>query len=173
MTYIKNTTPVGVISACGTSTIPAGWLLLNGQTVTIANYPDLAAAFPTWVSGLNITLPDFRGYFLRGYGTNTDGTVSGTFLATQGYSTARPTTSFTTNTTGAHQHNLKQPGELDENQGWPASGFRAVWSTDRNGGTPSSQPVEFNGDHSHTITGGGDSETRPKNIAVNYIIKAR
>jgi len=30
-----------------------------------------------------------------------------------------------------------------------------------------------NGDHSHTVNGGGDNETRPKNIAVHYIIKAR
>ena len=29
------------------------------------------------------------------------------------------------------------------------------------------------GYHTHTITGGGDSETRPVNISVNYIIRAK
>lgn len=59
--------------------------------------------------------------------------------------------STTTSTNGSHSHNLRHSGELDETQGWPAGGFQAVWSTDRTGGTQSSNPMIANGDHSHSL----------------------
>jgi hypothetical protein len=31
--------------------------------------------------------------------------------------------------------------------------------------------MDSDGDHSHTITGGGDAETRPKTVFINYIFK--
>lgn len=56
--------PIGAIVAWNSSTMPSDgeWLECNGQTVSAANYPDYVARFGT-------TLPDYRGLFLRGYGS--------------------------------------------------------------------------------------------------------
>ena len=62
--------PAGAIMAFGMNSVPTGWLECNGQSTT--GYTALAA-----LVGANV--PDLRGYFVRGTGTNSDGTVSGAF----------------------------------------------------------------------------------------------
>jgi microcystin-dependent protein len=53
----------GDIKMTGLAAAPAGWLLLDGSTVTggAALYPALAAACPWLVSGADLHLPDCRG----------------------------------------------------------------------------------------------------------------
>jgi phage-related tail fiber protein len=53
--------PVGFPLPWPQATPPAGWLKCNGATFDKAKYPKLAAAYPTG------TLPDLRGYFIRGW----------------------------------------------------------------------------------------------------------
>ena len=53
--------PVGVPIPWPQATPPDGWIKCNGATFDKAKYPKLAAAYP---SG---TLPDLRGYFIRGW----------------------------------------------------------------------------------------------------------
>lgn len=53
--------PVGVPVPWPLATPPTGWLKCNGASFSLAQYPRLAAAYP---SG---TLPDLRGEFLRGW----------------------------------------------------------------------------------------------------------
>lgn len=53
--------PVGVPIPWPQATPPEGWIKCNGATFDKAKYPKLAAAYP---SG---TLPDLRGYFIRGW----------------------------------------------------------------------------------------------------------
>ena len=72
-------TPVGaVISVMGVSA-PANYLACNGQTVNIADYPELASYFEQQFGTANhfggdgtttFAVPDLRGEFLRGTGTN-------------------------------------------------------------------------------------------------------
>ena len=72
-------TPVGtVISVMGTSA-PANYLACNGQVVNIADYPELANYFYQQFGSKNkfggngtttFGIPDLRGEFLRGAGTN-------------------------------------------------------------------------------------------------------
>lgn len=53
---------VGMIAAFATATIPFGWIVLQGQTILQADYPELTNLVPsTWISGSNINLPDLRG----------------------------------------------------------------------------------------------------------------
>jgi microcystin-dependent protein len=68
-----------IVSYCLDVAVPAGWLLLNGQTVAQADYPELANVVPTsWISGSNIVLPDARNRFLVSSGPGlTTGTVGG------------------------------------------------------------------------------------------------
>ena len=67
-------TPVGTIQAYGGTTLPAGWLLCNGAELLISAYPELydviGDAFGTASDTDHFVLPDLRGEFLRGAGTN-------------------------------------------------------------------------------------------------------
>ena len=67
-------TPVGTTSAYPVSTAPAGWLECNGSYVAKTTYPNLYAFLKdgrsTCIYGetsSTFRLPDYRGYFLRGW----------------------------------------------------------------------------------------------------------
>jgi hypothetical protein len=71
--------PFGCINAYMGTVAPQGWLICNGQTVNITDYPELAAHFASQLGSSNVfggdgtttfAMPDLRGEFLRGSGTN-------------------------------------------------------------------------------------------------------
>lgn len=71
-------TPVGSVIAIMGVTAPANYLACNGQIVNVADYPELANYFEQQFgtkykfggSGTTFGIPDLRGEFLRGTGTN-------------------------------------------------------------------------------------------------------
>ena len=72
-------TPVGTIISVMGVTAPANYLACNGQVVNIADYPELADYFEAQFGSKNkfggdgtstFGIPDLRGEFLRGTGTN-------------------------------------------------------------------------------------------------------
>lgn len=72
-------TPVGTIISVMGVTAPANYLACNGQVVNIADYPELANYFYQQFGSKNkfggdgtttFGIPDLRGEFLRGTGTN-------------------------------------------------------------------------------------------------------
>jgi microcystin-dependent protein len=75
--------PAGAVQAFAMNSAPQGWLTANGSNVSRSTYSSLFAAIgTTYGSGDGSTtfaLPDLRGYFLRGSGTNSDGSAAGTF----------------------------------------------------------------------------------------------
>jgi len=163
--------PIGSIMAWPFATAPAGWLICDGSAVNATDYPELTTLLATNTDIKAGHLPDFRGSFLRGAGLNGNG-IWGDAAHTPGkwqdQSTARPNSGFTgtTNNTGSHDH------------GSGAGGYNNCWKGgDCNGSTymvRNDQRTGYGGAHDHTvtITGGGDAETRPKNWAVHWIIKA-
>lgn len=67
--------PIGsVIMYAGAASPPAGWLTCAGQSLLAADYPDLATVLGvTWGAGGGVgevRLPDLRGLFPKGAGTN-------------------------------------------------------------------------------------------------------
>lgn len=165
--------PGAIMPFANTLSSPTGWLLCDGGQYSRTDYLELFTAIGTTYGTGNgsttFNIPDLRGYFVRGSGTNSDGTGAGTLGVRQGQATALPSTPFTgaTTSTGAHSHAV-------------------IWSN--SAGAPDTYPYESgpnayatynipatgtNGGHSHTtsVTGGGDTETRPKNIAMPYYIK--
>ena len=186
-------TDIGVIAAFH-GTPPAGWLPLDGSSVTALTYPGLAAKYTAWVSGANIVLPDYRGYFLRGIGTNTDGTAgAATPGAKQTQSTALPAATMTAasagghvhtatfSTTGAHTHQYSDGGAGGN---WHHSGTGTTAGATRNTADISRTTVSsgahthaFNtasaATHTHSISTGGDTETKPSNITITWAVKAR
>ncbi len=79
--------PAGAVMPFAMNSAPAGWLAADGSVVpngsgavqgVTADFSALYAAVST-TFGTAGTLPDLRGYFVRGSGTNSDGTAAGTF----------------------------------------------------------------------------------------------
>jgi microcystin-dependent protein len=170
--------PPGAVMPFAMNVVPSGWLAANGSAVSRTLYPALFAAIGTLYGVGNgsttFALPDLRGYFVRGSGTNSDGTAAGTFGAKQAdafqghihaNSGGGAGGTFVTAVTGGTQSktNSADSGSNNMVKG-PVSGTSASvsWtqpaisgpSTDGTNGTPRTE-----------------SETRPRNIALLYCIK--
>ncbi len=130
------------------------WVLMDGRPVPESAYETLTG---------NANVPDVRGQFLRGFDNGSGIDAGRTFGSTQTDSTKVPNTGFTTASAGSHTHssNAYRSGTSNSNatrlQGWGTS----------DSGT---YTIGSAGAHTHAVTG-GDSETRPTNVAVNYFIK--
>ena len=173
--------PVGTVLHVAGGTAPAGWLIANGDTVpngtgtvqgVTANFASLYAALGTTYGGVGV-LPDLRGQFIRSWnsGANSGGGTSAldtgrTRGSDQTDATAAPNTAFTgsTNTTGSHSHSYDRTGENNANRDPGAA------ATNQGAGATNTSSA---GNHSHTVTisGGGDAETRPTNVALLAVIK--
>lgn len=155
----KITSSVGNICAFAGSSTP-DWLLCNGAAVSRSTYADLFAIIgTTWGSGDGINtfnLPDFRNYFISN-GSSIIGT-------TQAALTKLPVNPFTLPHT-SHSHNFEpNPTTVLDVLGQGSGVNYALLSP----GYPTSSAV-----HSHSSTSGGDSETRPNNVYVKYIIRVK
>lgn len=155
--------PAGVPQPWPLSTPPEGWIICNGQAFSPTNYPELALAYPS------ATLPDLRGEFIRGW-DNGRGVDSGrSILSSQGDAIR--------NITGQISPNLN-------------GGTSATWvgtDTGQAGGAllPRSNSINVLSLPNTVTTGNGGisfdasrvvptaSENRPRNIAFNYIVRAR
>jgi microcystin-dependent protein len=152
-------TPPGVVVAYMGATIPNGWLSCDGSTVTITQYQGLYSAigYKYGGSGVNFVLPNLNGMFLRGYSTNSVVDPEGPRLvgstqidSFQGHHHS-PAMSVNANTTGVGPSYILPTAT----GGGPFAGVPALDPCpDSSNGAPRAGP-----------------ETRPKNIAVNYIIK--
>ena len=138
-----------------------GWLPCFGQTVPVAAYPLLYDQIVNVYGGdsQNFALPDLRGLFVRGVDD------AHPLASVQPYRTAAPAVAFTTDTVPAHTHSLD--GLPTQREGTiPFSGFnQAEWNE-------AAAETSAVGDHQHTIVSGGDRESRPINVYLDFIIKA-
>jgi microcystin-dependent protein len=79
--------PAGAVQAFAMNSAPTGWLAADGTAVSRTDYAALFTAIGTTYGvgdgSTTFALPDLRGYFVRGSGTNSDSTASGTFGAKQ------------------------------------------------------------------------------------------
>lgn len=142
------TVPSGSVSAYAGATVPAGWLECAGQLVSRATYAALFTAISdTYGVGDGSTtfnLPDLRGEFVRGWDNS------------RGIDAARALGTAQTDDLKSHVHSVNPP------------------SSDSEGG--SGKTVTGNTGISESLTGyntgsTGGTETRPRNIALMYIIK--
>ncbi|HIJ64659.1 MAG TPA: tail fiber protein [Candidatus Hydrogenedentes bacterium] len=167
---------------------PAGWLLCDGDVYEKEKYRNLFDAIGThWGDGSGdgktFNVPDLRGMFLRGvaHGSENDPgrnerTPSGpegksdAVGSKQEYASALPRDPWkafkTEAETGMHGHGMKASKEHR-----PDKVIRGVLAS----GQLSKHWVDVidkkGGKHEHTISRGGDEETRPRNVYVNWIIK--
>jgi hypothetical protein len=187
-TKADNGVPTGAVMPYmgNENTVPEGWLLCNGDDITIINETknlrDLLGSSKT---------PDLRGVFLRGSGNlGGDNFYVGPSLGDIQLDTQREhdhgvgTIQIATNS-GTHQHihrfNLDKGtsvltgfGNNDgapERYGYDGSDGQTAISTEKKANDSFYQ----GGEHKHPITGKtakfGTTENRPINVGVNYIIK--
>jgi microcystin-dependent protein len=137
--------PSGAVQAFAMDSAPAGWLAADGAAVSRNTYASLFSAIGTTYGAgdgsTTFALPDLRGYFVRGSGTNADGTAAGAFGAKQA------------DQLRAHGHTYS----LAVNS--------SVYS--HNGGAGALRTLNANAQTSSV----GGAETRPANIALLYCIK--
>ena len=147
--------PPGAVMPFAMNAAPSGWLAANGTAVSRTTYAALFAAIGTTygagTGGTTFNLPDLRGYFVRGSGTNADGTASGTFGAKQADDFEKHAHSYT----------------ITSGSGDTGNGLASGSGTYSNAESGVSQTTSTTG--STPATGG--TETRPKNIALLYCIK--
>lgn len=157
--------PAGIPQPWPLTTAPSGWLICNGQSFSTANYPELAVAYPSGV------LPDLRGEFLRGWdgGRNVD--------------SGRVILSLQDQSLESHKHLF--PVWTARLNDYPLTHPSLAGSTLLRQITPSSPQIDYDnypypfstitegGVVTGTTTPYGNAETRPRNVAFNYIVRAR
>ena len=141
--------PVGVPVPWPLETPPTGWLKCNGAAFSSEKHPKLAKAYP------ELKLPDLRGEFIRGWDDGRGVDSGRTILSVQ--------------------------GDALQDHGHKAIRLRFIGAGGGNVAIPDGS-AEFTGDSDliNKISGrafnGGvprvSGETRPRNIAFNYIVRA-
>lgn len=156
--------PVGVPIPWPSATPPTGWLKCNGAAFTASQYPKLAQAYPA------LRLPDLRGEFIRGWDDGRGVDSARSLLSQQRYATED------------HAHGLPSRSSavtdstinffFDET--WATSGTGIIkWGNTNDAGLPAPNYGTFK-TFKQSVLGLGTSavETRPRNIAFNYIVRA-
>ncbi|MGP9438299.1 phage tail protein, partial [Ewingella sp. AOP8-B2-18] len=153
---------VGVPLPWPTANPPAGWLKCNGAAFDKAKYPQLATAYPSGV------LPDLRGEFIRGWDDGRGVDVGRNILVSQGHGLA------------SHMHEWGMwTVRLNDASLEDFAGTTILKQI-----TPENPSIDFDNyplPNSVVTTGGivnattkatGITETRPRNLAFNYIVRA-
>lgn len=197
-----NGVPVGtmLIFAGPKANIPSGWLPCDGSSVGETSYPKLFSVIGTsWGGGSgNFNLPDMRGLFPRGVdeGNSRDPDAGSRTAITTGGNTGASTDrvgSYQSHGYQSHGHSASSGNEsahrhsywdiFHSENGGAFTGTKTTvpnnsgsgdtdndnegWNMSRN-----SEPGSAH-NHSVTVNASGGSETRPKNVGVWYIIRAR
>ncbi|WP_435300708.1 phage tail protein [Escherichia coli] len=133
------------------ATPPTGWLKCNGSSFSLTSYPALAAVFPSGV------LPDLRGEFIRGWD---DGRLVDTGRAVMSSQSAR---------VGYIKFDLSVYGIPPGTGALNLTNDIVITGQDVNGSS-----LLLDNEDARAI---GDmyvvpADTRPRNIAFNYIVRA-
>ncbi|MDR5086600.1 phage tail protein [Salmonella enterica subsp. enterica serovar Derby] len=143
--------PIGVPVPWPSATPPTGWLKCNGAPFSAEEYPELAKVYPT------NELPDLRGEFIRGWD---DG---------RGVDAERSILTAQEDMIKSHEHSVWRRGDnqivsqslnIDD----PGRKYLSVVHSD--------SVIEGRDVDSLYAVPTGGSETRPRNIAFNYIVRA-
>jgi microcystin-dependent protein len=155
MSFAGDITDPGVIAGLNA----AGWLACDGTLVRISSFEVLYKVIGTTFGSANLKfgLPDLRGYFVTGAGK----LALGTKLTAS--TTGTPNTPITTTTNGDHVHTMYNiPTDTHV--------IDVVAGVDLAENNPNKSPTSTDGVHAHAMSG-GDAESRPVNVNVDYIIR--
>lgn len=161
-TGLQTAAPTGSVTMWTTSSAPTGYLICNGEAVSRTTYAALFAVIGTTYGAGNgsttFNLPDLRGLFVRGLDSG------------RGIDSGRTLGSYQDSDNKSHNHGVNDPGHVHGGvQNGQASTGRST-SVDQ-------PPAVFSFGSTWGATTGiwlsasGGAESRPRNLALNYIIK--
>ena len=142
--------PAGTVQHFANVTAPIGYLICNGQSVSTTTYPELfnAIGYTYGGSGSSFNVPDLRGEFIRG------AALTGTVDA------GRVLGSLQLDSFKSHNHSDNSIINV-LGQGYSMNiitGYSGNWYTHSGSGV-------------HNTSNTGDTETRPRNLALLPCIK--
>lgn len=165
--------PPGTIEAFGGGTVPSGWLLCDGSTANRSTYSALFAAIGTaHGSGDGSTtfhLPDLRGRFLRG--ADNMGTGAAGRDADAAGRTAANTGGATGNAIGSVQGALSNSLDRVDASSIGSSSASSVATVPYSGVSNTVNIGQVGGNFYRPTFRNTGAESRPQNLAVEYIIK--
>jgi len=172
--------PSGAVFCIAVASVPSGYLECNGQSVSRTTFAALFAVIGTQYGANNSStfkVPDLRGEFIRGF-DNGRGVDSGRSIATS-QSHQHPqhnhnvsASSSSSVTDPGHKHTMNfNLGNLISSGG--AFGMKDSGTADRMNTATTGISVATTTSISQSNRGGtsNSSETRPRNVAMMYIIK--
>lgn len=156
--------PLGTILAFGGTSAPAGWMICQGQAISRTTYAKLFAiigtAFGSGDGSTTFNIPDLRGEFLRGAGTNShSGQGNGGSVGTHQNATTIDSSIMEQTT-----HQLVKGYAGDSN-------YTDVTNADSSSRTGLTGNAYFAVEQAITAVYTDHVTTRPTNTSVNYIIK--
>jgi microcystin-dependent protein len=158
--------PAGIIAPFAGTSAPSGWLACQGQAISRSTYATLFTAIgTTWGSGDGSTtfnLPDLRGVFLRGTGTNATGSSSGAVGPSVG--------TYAADTYLNHSHTATDSGHTHSTSSFGSPGLSPGGTTYNTVSGSTNTGTGYASITVATSTTGG-TETKPKNYGILYIIK--
>ena len=158
ISIIEEKSPVGSVIMWAGSTAPEGWLEMNGQSTS--GYSELARV-------VGVTVPDLRGEFVRGWDSGRGIDSGRVLLSNQSEAVNAAGLTFKGNALPPHSHRI---------YGGYEGGYSNTYANaDAAGGLHSYSPRTYESS-AGTPTGrieGSGNETRPRNVSLMYIIKAK
>jgi phage-related tail fiber protein len=149
-----NSVPAGAIFAIPTINILSGYLECNGAEINRSTYSDLfniiGANFGAGDGISTFNIPDLRGEFIRGFDNG------------RGIDSGRSFGSFQNDEFQSHGHNFRQ-----------STSYSSLFNPVKEDHIPMGVSIPPAGTRtgSGIIYNSGGSETRPRNIAMKYVIK--
>ena len=149
--------PIGVVIAWPSATIPTGWLKVDGQALSTTTYPELFSVlgYSFGGSGATFYLPNIAGKRFIGAGTSINanpGTGSDTHVEeTWNFGE----TKYDALETHIHDFNRRASTTSDFQDGSGRTGARTSTSSET----------------SNNNSGNSREETRAKGLAINFIVK--
>ena len=169
--------PVGAVSAYAGPLAPeqgqgavqieaSGWMLCDGRSLAAAQYPELYAVLGTLYGGSDgaFNIPDYRGSFLRGADQGSGNDPDAVARTPPGGGTSSGVGSRQHSALQDHAHSYEAVVSQSGGESGAAPGGQMLQSPETSSG-----PVPAPG--SEQPIGTSQRETRPANIAVNYIIR--
>lgn len=159
----------GMVAMWGTITVPSGWILCNGQSLSTTTYADLFAVvgYTFGGAGASFNVPDVRDRSVVGSQSTyaTASTGGGTFTLTEANV---PAHTHTISATSAHRHQV----------GITQSAGTTIYIVNRttNGGVTAYLYTGYAGDHNHggaTPSEGSGTATAfvHSYLALNFMMK--
>lgn len=186
--------PIGTIQTFAFENIPQGWLICDGRSYKIDEYPELynAIGFTFGGKGAEFNVPDLRNQFVRGWDSRNRKLGSCQKDALQDHKHKIISSQLEMSTEGRHAHQTTYRTYDGAGSWGPSYSTYEVRPKETGTKYTDGKGTSYDGEHSHILNFGDnfisgattlsnnskygklrvDHETRPQNIALMYCIKA-